>query len=173
MILFDLRCTLGDHQFEGWFGSRDDFDDQKARGLLCCPFCGSDDVEKALSAPRLARKGNQLVSSSSGRPKASDAAADGPNAAGRAMAMAPAPEEIPPRVREALARMAEHQAEIIKQSEWVGDRFGEEARAIHYGEKDARMIHGQTTPDEARALHEEGVPVAPLLIPVIPPQAKN
>jgi len=168
MILFDLHCKSGGHQFEGWFGSRDDFDDQQARGLLCCPLCGSVEVEKALSAPRLNRKGNQISAAS---PRRMDAAND-TQAGGSAMSMTPA-DALPPRIREVMARMAEHQAEIIKQSEWVGDRFGEEARAIHYGEQDARMIHGQTTLDEARALHEEGVPVAPLLIPVIPPQAKN
>lgn len=164
MIVFDLQCSVAGHRFEGWFSSSDDFTSQRDRGLIQCPMCGSSEVGKAPTAARLARKGNQGAVAKRGRPEAES---------GTGMAMAPVPQEIPAEVREAIVKVAKLQAEALKHSDYVGSNFGEEARAIHYGEKDARPIHGQTTPEEARELHEEGVPVAPLLVPFVPPEAKN
>ena len=51
-------------------------------------------------------------------------------------------------------------------STYVGGNFVREARAIHLGEAPDRMIHGEAKPEEAKALIEDGVPVAPL--PIIP-----
>ncbi len=154
MIVFELCCTA-DHRFEGWFGSSDDFAAQQARGLIECPQCGSTDIVKALMAPRLARKGNQQVVAPQAKPQT--------------MSSAPLPPEAAKLVR-ALATM---QAEALKQSRWVGDKFADESRAIHYGERDAEVIHGQATRDEAEALADEGIAVAPLLFPVAPPESLN
>ena len=80
---------------------------------------------------------------------------------------------LPPAVVEFVQKLAVAQTEMLKQSQWVGGQFAETARAIHYGEEADRLIHGETSADEAKALMEEGVQVAPLLFPVVPPSAKN
>jgi hypothetical protein len=72
-----------------------------------------------------------------------------------------------------LAQLAAIQARMLKDSEWVGDRFAEEARSIHLGEAEVRPVHGSATPAEAKSLIEEGVPVAPLPLPVVPPNQVN
>lgn len=154
MIVYDLACTQG-HRFEGWFGSSADFEDQRARGLLACPTCGASEVSKAPMAPAVPAKGNsrQEVLPPETRP----------------MANMP----MPPEVQKALAALAKAQAEALKNSTWVGDRFAEETRKMHYGERDEAPIHGQASLAEAKALIEEGVPVAPLPFPVAPPDKLN
>lgn len=160
MIVFDLECAPGAHRFEGWFKSSDDFARQVARGLVTCPQCGSADVAKGLSAPRLTRKGNQLpaIPAPAKTPEAQPAMAS---------------PKLPPEAVAMMHALAAVQAEAIKQSQWVGDKFAEESRAMHYGEKDHATIHGQATREEALELWEEGIMVAPLLIPVAPPDEVN
>ena len=165
MIVFDLECRTGGHRFEGWFGSSDDFAAQQAQGYVACPECGSADVIKAPMAPNLARKGNQLPSAPAAAPTAP--AVVPPAAAPMARGA------MPPEAAEMMRALAAMQAEALKQSRWVGDSFAEQSRAMHYGEQDAEAIHGQATLEEARALHEEGIEVAPLLFPVAPPGEAN
>jgi len=155
MIVLDLSCAVG-HRFEGWFGSSADYDDQQARGLLECPHCGSGAVSKAPMAPAVPSKGNQRQEVL-------------PPQAAQPMANTP----MPPQVQQALAALAKAQAEALKRSTWVGDKFAEESRAMHYGERDEAPIHGQATLAEAKALIEEGVPVAPLPFPIAPPDKLN
>jgi len=165
MIVFDLECRTGGHRFEGWFGSSEDFAAQQVRGYVSCPECGSADVIKAPMAPNLARKGNQLPSASGAAPAAP---ATVPSTA------APMARGVmPPEAAEMMRALATMQAEALKQSRWVGDGFAEQSRAMHYGERDAEAIHGQATLEEAKALHEEGIEVAPLLFPVAPPGEAN
>jgi hypothetical protein len=151
MIVFDLSCS-GGHRFEGWFGSSADFVDQRDGGLVSCPTCGSPDVDKAPMAPAVPRKGNREAA-----------------AAKQALARGP----MPPEVSEALTKLAEAQARALKDSRWVGDAFAEQSREMHYGERDAETIHGQATREQAEALAEEGIPVAPLPFPVGPPEELN
>lgn len=155
MIVFDLSCDQG-HRFEGWFGSSGDFAEQQAQGFVSCPQCGSPDIAKAPMAPAVPRKGNQIAEPARGAPK--HALANGP---------------MPPEVAEALHKLAEAQARALKNSKWVGDSFAEQSRAMHYGEQDVETIHGQATPEEARELFEEGVPVSALPFPVAPPDELN
>jgi hypothetical protein len=143
MIIFDLKCAPQGHVFEAWFGSSEDYEAQKARGLVSCPLCGTAEVEKAPMAPRVGAKGNRQGG--------------------------PPPEQI----KALLASMAEAQKQMLETSEHVGPRFADEARAIHLGESEARSIHGQATPEQADELREEGIPVAPLPFPLIPPEAEN
>lgn len=150
MIVFDLCCDAG-HRFEGWFGSSDDYAGQRERGLVACPQCGSDAVGKAPMAPSVPRKGNQQ-----GETKL-------PMAGGK----------IAPEAAEMLEKVARMQAEALKGSTWVGDKFADRSRAMHYGEREAEAIHGQATPDEAKGLVEEGISIAPLLFPVAPPDELN
>ena len=162
MIAFDLNCSNG-HQFEGWFASSADFDTQKSSGLLACPTCNDGRIQKALSVPNVPRKGNQrAVSLPSVAPTATETKAD-----------AQAPEALPPAVAELVQKLARAQTEMLDKSQWVGGNFAETARAIHYGEEPDRLIHGETSSGEAKALVEEGIGIAPLLFPVIPPSAKN
>ena len=80
---------------------------------------------------------------------------------------------LPPEVQQAFAALAAAQAKALTNSTWVGDKFAEETRKMHYGERDEALIHGQATLAEARALLDEGVPVAPLPFPVAPPEKLN
>ena len=160
MIVFDLECRAGGHRFEGWFASSEDFASQQARGLVTCPTCGAPEVEKALSAPRLTRKGNQLpaVPAKPALPEAPVPMAGG---------------ALPPEAVAMLKAVAAVQTEMLKSSTWVGENFAEDARAMHYGEKDAAMIHGRASAAEVQGLIEEGVPVAPVIVPVVPPGEVN
>lgn len=153
MIVFDLRCAPHGHVFEAWFGSTGDYEDQQERGLVSCPLCGSEEVEKAVMAPRVGAKGNSR----------SD---DGFNS--RDMMLA-----APEGVKEMLAAMASVQKRMIERSTYVGDRFADEARAIHLGETETRSIYGKATPAEAVSLAEEGIGVMPLPFPVAEPGQEN
>jgi len=130
MIVFDLVCEAA-HRFEAWFGSGHDFDDQKARGLLECPYCGSKQVAKAVMAPAVPAKSNQ-----SGRHTSH--LTDDP-----------------------AAKLLAMQRQFEAQSDYVGSRFPEEARAIHQN-GETRSVHGEASADEVKALREEGVPLLPL-----------
>ena len=173
MIVFDLECRGGGHRFEGWFASSEAFACQQERGLVACPHCGATDVVKALMAPHLGRKSNQIAAMPPAEKRAP--MADAAPAAALANSMSPdvSVTSLPARAREALAAIAGMQAEALKSSRWVGGTFSEDVRAMHYGEKDHELIHGKATPDEARALIEEGIEIAPVLFPIAPPGEVN
>lgn len=155
MIVFDLACSQG-HRFEGWFSSSADFADQCAEGMVVCPACGCAQIAKAPMAPAVPAKGNTL-------------AAKRPDTSAQPMANTP----MPPDLQKAMAALAKVQAEVLRNSTWVGDKFADETRRMHYGERDQAPIHGQASLTEARALIEEGVAVAPLPFPVAPPDKLN
>lgn len=140
MKVLDLTCALG-HRFEGWFASTDEFSSQRARGLVACPVCGSQQVSRLPSAPRL----------NLGAAKAPEESAMSGRAATTHASAAPATEA---QLHDAMRTLAH---ELIARSEDVGDRFAAEARAIACGDAPARGIHGQATPQEAQALRDEGV----------------
>lgn len=182
MIVFDLECRSGGHRFEGWFASSDEFARQQERGLVACPTCNSVDVVKAVMAPNLGRKGNQMP-----EPARTPSGRSGP-AAGGAVPSTPVPAPLgatipaamtnagpplPPAAAALLQAMAATQAEALKSSRWVGSDFAESARAMHYGETGHEPIHGQATADEARELLDEGIDVAPILFPIAPPNEAN
>ncbi|QGN53822.1 DUF1178 family protein [Novosphingobium sp. Gsoil 351] len=166
MIVFDLECAAHSHRFEGWFKSSEDFADQQDRELVACPVCGSADVAKAPMAPHLSRKGNQA-----GAIFAADRSP--------VVDKTPATSEVlsspkfPPEVVAAMRVLAKIQAEALKTSRWVGDKFADTSRAMHYGDADKATIHGQATREEAKDLLDEGIMVAPLLIPCPPPDEIN
>lgn len=138
MIRYSLSCDNA-HEFEGWFSESADFDRQVASGFLTCPVCNSAAISKLLMAPSVstARKKNEMQT------VAMDAAR-----------------------KEAMVKLKEAVDAIKANAEDVGAKFPEEARKIHYGEADARGIIGKATPDEAKALVEEGIEIA--AIPVLP-----
>jgi hypothetical protein len=158
MIRYQLRCTKG-HEFEGWFQSSAAFDRQAKRGQLSCAVCGTAKVAKALMAPNVAKRAKRRSvverSTAVAMPEAVTAEA------------APKPETQRLAAHQQLAGlMRKLRAEIEAKSEYVGPRFSEEARKIHYEEAPARGIHGEATVDEAKALAEEGIEFFPL--PILP-----
>lgn len=175
MIVYDLECREGPHRFEGWFKSSDDFVRQQDRGFISCPHCGSAQVGKAVQAPRLARKGNQLPEVQSSRTPAPPAAIlpAAPPESGQAVPRALANASLPPQAVEMMQALAKMQAEALKSSRFVGGSFAKDARAMHYGEQDPEVIHGQATIAEAKELLEEGIGLMPLPFPVIPPEQAN
>jgi hypothetical protein len=154
MIRYTLRCER-DHAFESWFQNSSAYDSQTRRKLVTCPVCNSSKVEKAIMAPRIVSK--------KGRDKAA------PSPAPVAPAEAPAAESTPllmAQERELRAKLKELRDHIVKNADNVGERFPNEARKMHYGDIEHRPIYGEASPDEARALIDEGVEVSPL--PVLP-----
>ena len=154
MIVFDLHCDQG-HRFEGWFGSSGDYESQRERGLVGCPECGSKAVGKAPMAPAVGAKGNT-------RPDAAQP---------KAAQLSNAP--MPPEVENAIKQLAKAQAKALESSTWVGDKFADEARSQHYGEKDEAPIHGKATRKEAEDLASEGISIAPILFPIAEPDELN
>ncbi len=143
MIRYDLQCA-GGHAFDGWFRDSGAYDEQAAAGDVACPVCGDTAIEKQLMTPRLPAKSNRK--------------ADGPLAA-------PAPmhanlrDERTRKLAEAIRELRRH---VTENADYVGDRFAEEARRMHYEESEARGIYGEATIEDARELLEEGIAVAPL-----------
>ena len=156
MKVLDLQCA-SQHSFEGWFGSEADFLSQQARGLVTCPLCGDASIQKKLSAPRL-----NLRASRSGERQAPEAA-DQPQEAQVATTEAVASE--PPSTA-MQARLMQAMRAVLANTEDVGDRFADRARAMHHGDAEPRSIRGQTTPEVARELVDEGIDIMPL--PLMP-----
>ena len=157
MIVFDLRCSAGDHRFEAWFASSGSFADQQARGLIACPVCGDAEVEKAVMAPRVGAKSNRQAAGGAVQPAVS----------------AQTGEPSPELMRNLIADIAAKQAEMLPQSRWVGRDFADAARAMHEGRAAENLIHGQASPEEAQALRDDGIAAMPLLVPIAPPDAVN
>jgi hypothetical protein len=152
MIRYSLQCERG-HVFESWFQNSSAYESQIKRKLVSCPACGSAKVEKAIMAPQIVSKRRNPSAEPSPAP-ATDAAAP----ASTPLLMA--------QERELRAKLRELRDHIVKNADNVGERFPNEARKMHYGDIEHRPIYGEASPDEARALIDEGVEVSPL--PVLP-----
>jgi hypothetical protein len=167
MIVFDLLCDEG-HCFEGWFGSSADYERQQGAGYVACPQCGSVSVGKAVMAPAIGRKGNQpSLPAPKSEPNTTLAVAVSDKAVPMARAV------LPPEALQMMQALATMQKKALESSRWVGGKFAEDARAMHYGEREHETIHGQATAEEATALVEEGIAVMPLPFPVVPPEQAN
>jgi hypothetical protein len=152
MIRYTLRCDRG-HAFESWFQSSAAYEAQEKRKLVSCPACGSAKVERAIMAPQIVNK------------KGRENEAPAPAAAAEVTAPSSTPLMMA-QERELRAKLKELRDHIVKNADNVGERFPNEARKMHYGDIEHRPIYGEASPDEARALIEEGVEVSPL--PVLP-----
>ncbi len=141
MIAFDLRC--GEHHiFEAWFKDREAYEDQREKGLISCPVCGSTEVEKILSPVAIKK------SSSTSATVPAAGAGDGAE------------------VQEGfLKAMEKIYNTVLENSEDVGTRFASEALKIHYGAAEARSIRGVTTDEEEKMLQEEGVQFTKIPVP--------
>jgi hypothetical protein len=152
MIQYTLKCDQG-HSFDSWFKSSDAFDTLALSGHLICAVCGSSDVGKAVMSPRVSTDKEK-----SRRPHPVAAKQDQ-----RPVAMA-ADEEL----RRAIAELRER---VERDSDYVGERFAQEARSMHLGDTPDRSIYGQATADEVRSLLTDGVPILPL--PFMPTRKTN
>jgi len=151
MIHYQLQCGQK-HQFDGWFNDSGSFEAQAKRGLIECPECGRADIERALMAPALGKRGTREKEEAEPAPAVA------------ATPEAPAPDSVavdlsrmPARLRAELQKL---RAEVEKNCAYVGPQFADQARAMHRGEAEATSIYGETTDDEAASLAEEGITVA-------------
>lgn len=142
MIRYDLICK-NRHVFDGWFSSSAAYDEQRKSGSISCPMCSTVEIDKQLMTPSIGRKSNRKAETRSPMVAASD-----------------------PRMKKLLQKMRELKEYVENTADYVGDRFAEEARRIHYKEVEERGIYGETTAEDARALVEEGIEVHPL--PLLP-----
>ncbi|NMF89322.1 DUF1178 family protein [Aromatoleum petrolei] len=146
MIVLNLSCDH-EHLFEGWFASSAAYDEQRERGLVSCPVCGSTTISRRPSAPYVNRGASAPV------PVARSGSQVG---AGTARAPSAAPDADVVAAAMAMLRR------LGRESEDVGGRFAEEARRIHHGESEARNIRGRATRDDVSELIDEGIVVLPL-----------
>lgn len=160
MIHYDLMCGA-QHRFDGWFRDIAAFDAQSQNHLLECPICGTATVTRALMAPAVPRKGRSARKPVETAPMET-APAEGVEASVD-QSVATAGTTMPAQVRAALQRI---RAEVEKNCDYVGPRFADEAVSMHRGEAEKRAIYGETTPEQAEMLADEGVEIAS--IPWIP-----
>lgn len=172
MILFALKCS-SDHRFEGWFRNGAAYDEQAASHMIACPVCGDHAVTKAPMAPRIAKGVAKAVDraheTAEAKENATETKAANAAAPPSVPATIPTPADVvaslPPTLndaqREAVAEVMRHLSEVRrtveKNCDYVGDRFAEEARRIHYGEADPRGIYGEASSEDVEELAEEGV----------------
>ncbi|HEY9215962.1 MAG TPA: DUF1178 family protein [Ancylobacter sp.] len=147
MILYSLSCAK-DHAFESWFRDSAAFDEQKARGLVACPVCGSAEVSKAIMAPSLGRGTRKI--------EADPAPTEAPSEAAQPVALMSEKEQA---LRAMLKAVREH---VVTHSDYVGDDFAAKARRMHEGEEEKRSIYGEASREEVRALIEDEIEIMPL-----------
>jgi hypothetical protein len=168
MKVLNLQCGQR-HSFEGWFGSEDDFQSQLARGLVACPMCSDKAVVKMPSAPRLNFGGHTPPSTSTETANSSStsgavgSAADTVSSTELTTTPDPLAQDAPSAVQQAAFLNAVRH--VLANTEDVGDKFANHARAMHYGDAEPRSIRGQATQREAVELIEEGIDVMALPMP--------
>jgi hypothetical protein len=159
VIRYALSCA-GGHSFEAWFSGSDAYEEQRSASMITCPECGSTAVGKALMAP--------AVSTSRKKPRLSPQKEEAAPAAGHSSAQQ---ESVTLTANvagdgEAVALLRKLRKHLVENAEYVGSKFAEEARRIHYNESKRRGIYGEATPDDAQSLAEEGIEFHPL--PLLP-----
>jgi len=178
MILYSLRCA-NTHLFDAWFRNSDAYDAQARAGLLECPVCGSDDVGKALMAPRIhsgrhagPNLETETVSGAEGRSDSRDGSghpeAPGGETAGRDGSGQIDPHMVKTMVAHALAMTAARQLRrhVEQTHDHVGPEFADEVRRMHRGETEHRLVYGDATAEEAEDLRDEGIEVS--AVPWVP-----
>jgi len=173
MIKYALICQ-NQHVFDAWFRDSAAFDEQSEGGALACPVCGDARVAKALMAPAImrrsaakqtAKRGDKGEVSDKGRKRGKADKGDKAGMAAEKLA------EKSKDTQEIMQVMGKLQDYVVENFDYVGADFADQARAMHYGEQESRAIYGESTPEEALALYEEGVPTTPL--PIVPKEQKN
>ncbi len=154
MIRYALACNRK-HEFEIWFANSADYERQRKRGLVECPLCGSTRVDKTIMAPALSSPRKERAGAVSNQPSAPE-----PSAPATPVAM------MSPQEREFRQKLKEVRDHLVRNADHVGDKFPEEARKMHYGETEHRSIYGEASPEDAKAMLEEGIEFHPL--PALP-----
>lgn len=153
MIHYDLRCDDG-HEFDGWFKGSAAFDRLAKAKLLTCPQCGGSTVDRAMMAPRIAKRARPMPTPMRDEPAApAEAPKPAPALAG----------PIPDGLRAVLAKLRD---EVESRCDYLGADFAEEARRIHEGSAPARGIYAEATPDDIESLLDDGIDITP--IPWVP-----
>lgn len=164
MKVLNLQCGR-QHSFEGWFGSEDDFQSQLARGMVQCPLCADNAVVKMPSAPRLNFGGHSQLMEQTPQPSEADAPSPVNTQSATSLAKAThKPEPASPSLEQqaAFLKAVRH---VLANTEDVGKKFANQARAMHYGDTEPRNIRGQATQRETLELMDEGIDVMPLPMP--------
>jgi hypothetical protein len=158
MRVFNLACAQG-HAFEGWFSSGDEFDRQSRQSMIACPVCDSTKIEKKLSAPAILRGGVSRTIATETDAQKTEAKPD--DSAKTTPQVSNAMNELMahPRFAELRQELAKH---VRENTVNVGEKFAEEARAMHYNEKPHQNIRGKASRQETLALLEEGIEVTPI-----------
>jgi len=192
MILFELKCS-SDHRFDAWFRSNAEYE-AREQGVIACPVCGDRNVVKAPMAPRILRSAKERAAAERSLIEREQAAAQAPQpqaaqtrppdqpqaplppAAADALPVPYQRPEVPvsaeaqaalqAEAAQLLQRLAQLRQQVEEKCDYVGERFAEEARRIHYGESSPRDIYGEASADEAELLRDEGISV--LSIPWLP-----
>ena len=156
MIVYNLACDR-QHPFEGWFASPADFENQRDRGLVACPLCGSSVIERKLHAPR--------INMGASAPSVANAESVGEDLREpQKLTTTVASDDVDfAKLREVMTTFAEN---VRENTEYVGEKFAEEARAMHYGEKPHKGIRGRADRETAQELREEGITFQSLPFPV-------
>ncbi|MEN3791673.1 DUF1178 family protein [Fulvimarina sp. MAC3] len=157
MIHFALKCCNG-HRFDGWFRSTSDFEAQLGRGLVTCSYCGETNVEKALMRP--------AIGSNAKGETAGEASSGSANESATTVATEAPSDETIAKVKELWSALQTEVRALRKQADYVGPKFAEEARRVHYGESAKKGVYGEASREEVKALHEEGILAFPL--PALP-----
>jgi hypothetical protein len=160
MISYALACANG-HAFESWFQNSAAYDKQRKRGLVCCPICEDTKIEKAIMSPRLAGTRKRGRGAMQAETPAEAPTSDVPATEIKAPVAMMSPQER--EFRQKLKELREH---LTKNADYVGQKFPDEARKMHYGETEHRSIYGEASLQDAKDLHEEGIEVQPL--PALP-----
>ena len=150
MIQYALKCSNG-HGFDSWFQSASAFDKLSMAGMVTCALCGCAKVEKAIMTPRV-RPARKAAAPTPDQPEAPRV-------------------DVPPPKAELEQVLSNLRRQVEENSTYVGKEFASEARKMHLGDTPERAIYGEAKPEEARALIEDGVPVAPL--PFVPSRKTN
>ena len=161
MIHYQLRCDHN-HEFDGWFNGSAGFETQAERGLIECPVCGGTRVRRALMAPAVSTR-----EAPEPAPPVSAPQQQVPPPPAASPGMPPGTSPGRPMPAQLVAILQRMRAEVERNCDYVGPTFAEEARKIHRGEADARGIYGETTPEDAERLADEGIEIQS--IPWVPP----
>jgi len=159
MILFDLKCGSG-HVFEAWFRDSINFDAQAKAEEIACPYCGDDKISKAPMAPSLAGTGTPTYNVTERDTLENGLPLTGPCAAEYSQpesAVGLNKKKISKLVREVAGTLVDIRSHIETECDYVGEKFPEEVRKIHYGEVKKRGIYGEATDSQAEELAEEGI----------------
>ena len=156
MIKYALRCDQ-DHEFEGWFRNSEDCEAQTRDGQLHCPMCGSSAISKSLMAPRVS--GTRSQDTEPSQEDCVTTQGSGQADASRQSVALGAAAKDQGKLQEMLRAVRDH---VVENSDYVGDKFAEEARKMHFKETEPRGIYGEATTDEVESLAEDGIDCLPL-----------